>query len=69
MSRKTRRQERERFQTAERELSELRSGLAGAYSAFNHTADPELVEASILEIGALQSRYSSALRAIKALYL
>ena len=52
---------------AESELDRVRDGLAAAYSVFNNTADPELLEASILEISALQSRYSVMLRAIKHL--
>lgn len=52
---------------AESELNRLRDGLAAAYSVFNNTADPELLEASILEISALQSRYSVMLRNIKTI--
>ena len=64
-----RRERRERRSAEERELLGIRSSLACAYSAFNATADPELLEASILEIRALKSRYSSALRAHKRLEL
>ena len=67
MSRARRREQQELQDAAVRELRELRASLAGAFSAFNHTADPALLEASILEIGALQSRYCSALRSFKAL--
>ena len=63
-----RRERRERREAARRELEELLDGLSSAYSTFNHTLDPELLEASILEIRALQSRYSSALRSLKLLY-
>ena len=55
-------------EAARRELSALLDSLSSAYSTFNHTLDPELLEASILEIRALQSRYSSALRGLKMLY-
>ena len=62
-----RREQLERRSAAERELNELLCSLAGAYSVFDHTADPELLEASILEISALKSRYSSALRGLKVI--
>ena len=62
-----RRERREKRSAALRELTGIRSNLACAYSAFNATADPELLEASILEICALKSRYSSALRSLKHL--
>ena len=62
-----RREQRERRYAAEREISELLHSLASAYSVFDHTADPELLEASILEICALKSRYSSALKGLKLL--
>ena len=63
-----RRERKARQEAAGQELRELLDGLSSAYSTFNHTLDPELLEASILEIRALQSRYSSALRNIKLLY-
>ncbi len=69
MSKAARRRERREQQTAaEREILQLQNSLSCAYSTFNHTLDPELLEASILEIQALQSRYSSALRGLKLLY-
>lgn len=61
-----RRELRERRAAAEQELADIRAGLDAAWSAFNHTADPELLEASILEISALRSKYSRTLRALKA---
>lgn len=64
-----RRERRDRQAAMVRELSELRAGLDGAYSVFNHTADQEMVEASILEIGALQSKYSCLLRSLKSFML
>ena len=67
MKRAARREQRERRCAAEREVNELLRSLASAYSVFDHTADPELLEASILEICALKSRYGSALRGLKAL--
>ena len=62
-----RKEHRERRCAAEQELNELLHSLASAYSVFDHTADPELLEASILEICALKSRYSSALKGLKLL--
>ena len=62
-----RRAQRERIAAAEQELSDLRDALERAYGVFNHTDDPELLEASILEISALQSKYGCRLRDIKTL--
>ena len=62
-----RKEQRERRYAAEQELNALLHSLASAYSVFDHTADPELLEASILEICALKSRYSSALKGLKLL--
>ena len=64
-----RRERRERQAAMVQELTELRAGLDGAYSVFNHTADQEMVEASILEIGALQSKYGCLLRSLKSITL
>ncbi len=50
---------------ARSELLGIRDAMESAYSIFNSTADPELLEASILEIGALQTRYSRMLRDLK----
>ena len=63
-----RRERRARRAAAVEELIALRAGMDAAYSVFNHTADPELLEASILEIRALQSRYGHALRNLKDLF-
>ena len=62
-----RREYRARRFAAEQELFRLQGRLQCAYSTFNHTADPQLLEASILEISSLQSRYAHALRQLKAL--
>ena len=68
MSKKApRRVRQEREQTARGDLTALRARLTGAYSVFNNTTDPELLEASILEIRSLESKYAHALRALKAL--
>ncbi|MBE6914784.1 MAG: hypothetical protein E7472_07645 [Ruminococcaceae bacterium] len=61
------RAQRERFLQATQELFLLRDDLTEAYRVFNSTSDPALLEASILEIGALQSKYSCMLRNIKAM--
>ena len=52
---------------ARSELERLRQSLEQSYCVFNSTSDPELLEASILEISALRSRYSAALRDIKSM--
>ncbi|MBR1658851.1 MAG: hypothetical protein IJ705_00855 [Oscillospiraceae bacterium] len=62
------RERRERIAAAEQEVLALQTGLECAYSVFNNTADPEILEASILEIRALQSRYGCALRNLKSLH-
>ena len=55
----------ENLQQLLRELSEMHEALENAYRCFNQAGDPELVEASIYEINAAQSRCSYLLRAIK----
>ena len=65
--RKLCRVQQEYVESAQTELTALRDALRQAYDVFNRTADPALLEASILEIGALQSKYDCALRNIKAL--
>ena len=50
---------------AKSELHSVRSSLEQAYSVFNHTADPELIEITVLEISALQSKYSRILKNLK----
>ena len=47
------------------ELSETRFALAQAYSRFNAVSEPELVDACIFELNALQSRYGYLLRLVK----
>ena len=49
------------------ELGVLRSALSDAYVGFNNTIDPILLEAYILEISALHSKYSLALRNYKSI--
>lgn len=47
------------------ELSGTKLLLNDAYTVFNSTIDPELIESSIYEINSLQSKYSYLLREIK----
>ena len=51
--------------TSRQELMALRSQLEQAYAVFNASADPEIVESTILEISALQAKYSRLLRNFK----
>ncbi len=53
--------------SARQQLVDVRSSLEQAYCVFNSTADPELLETSILEIQALQSKYSHTLRNLKSI--
>ena len=48
-----------------RELRDARSALETAYNRFNLTVEPELVDACVYEINAVQSRYGYLLRRIK----
>lgn len=50
---------------AKNELIGVRNAMDAAYSVFNSTSDPDMLEASILEIGALQTKYSHMLRDLK----
>ena len=56
------------LQNAKRELINMQNSIEHAYSVFNHTIDPDLLEASILELRALQSRYDHMLRSMKKQY-
>ena len=53
------------LQSAKRELRNMQNSMEHAYSVFNHTVDPDLLEASILEMRALQSRWDHMLRNMK----
>ncbi len=55
----------ERMQDMFNELGDLRVALDDAYSRFNTTVEPELIEACIYEINAVQSRFNYQLRLIK----
>jgi hypothetical protein len=65
--RKARLLARARRAEAEGELSALRDALRDAYRSFQRSTEPALVEASILELSALEARYGRALRNLKAL--
>ena len=56
------------MQGAKLELRNMQNSMEHAYSVFNHTVDPDLLEASILELRALQSRYDHLLRNMKKQY-
>ncbi len=47
------------------ELSDTRFALAQAYTRFDNTTEPELVDACIYELNALHSRYGYLLRLVK----
>ena len=47
------------------DLSEMRFALSQAYTRFNSAVEPELVDACVFEINAIQSRYNYLLRVIK----
>ena len=54
-----------RLQELFTELGETRFALSQAYVRFDNTTEPELVDACIFELNALQSRYNYLLRLIK----
>ena len=53
------------MQLLEQQLNETQRELARAYGQFNYVSDPELVEACVYEIKALQTKSSFLLRCIK----
>lgn len=55
-----------RMQELFTELSDTRFALAQAYVRFDNTVEPELVDACIYEVNALQARYGYLLRQVKA---
>lgn len=57
--------EEEERQTLMEGLAQTRTRIAQAYSCFNSTHDPDLIESYVFEINALQARYSYLLRRIK----
>ena len=48
------------------ELSSIKSELNCAYQSFDNAVDPDLIDACIYEINALNTRYSSALQRLKS---
>ena len=60
------RQEEERRQLMEG-MKQTRDQLNFAYAQFNTYSDPDLVDACVYEINALQSRYSYFVRQVKLL--
>ena len=48
-------------------LERTRTLINQAYSAFNATKDPDLIESYVFEINALQARYTYLLRRVKEL--
>jgi len=51
------------------ELKDLRRQINDAYAVFNRTLDPDRLDASILEINALQSKYGIALKNFKSIQI
>lgn len=50
-----------------REMRNIRAELQCAYSVFNSVTDPDIMDACIFEISALQSRYNYAVSNIRRL--
>lgn len=48
-------------------LRATRAQMHQAYSGFNNTSDPDLIDAYVFEMKALQARYSYLLRRVKEL--
>lgn len=48
-------------------MVETRRKISDAYSGFNNTHDPDLIESYVYEINSLQSRYSYLLRRVREL--
>ena len=65
MKRRLRRKQRRQRAADQSALTEIRQSMQQAYSVFNHTTEPDLLEAAILEIRSLQSKYSHTLRQLK----
>ena len=65
--RKLKREQQKYLSEAASQLVDVRNGIERAYNVFNNTADPDLLEASILEMHALESKYSCLLRNLKTI--
>lgn len=70
MSQKRKAQKRLKAERArvQDQIGGIRDELDCAWSAFNNITDPNLMDAYIYEISALQSRYNCAVKDLKALY-
>ena len=68
MMKRRRRKSDTALNEAQMQILQLRNQLSSAYEVFNSTADPQLLEASILEISALRSRYNCALQNFKSIH-
>ena len=66
-NRKIRQERQEMLSTARQELYDTRCSLDSAYKVFNAVSDPNLIEASVLEISALQSKYNNMIKNYKAI--
>jgi len=60
-------QEQEEREALLESMAHTRGLIAQAYSGFNMSSDPDLIESYVFEINALQARYSYLLRRVKAL--
>ncbi len=60
-------EEKEERQQLMESLAQTRCLISQAYSAFNSTGDPDLIESYVYEINALHSRYAYLLRRIKGI--
>ncbi len=71
MSRASRelKQRRAEYHSALLEMRYVQEDLTGAYLRFENITDPCELEACILEISALKSKYNNTVRNIKLLYI
>lgn len=49
------------------EVDRTQKSLQQAFACFNYVSDPDLIEASVFEINALQARYAYLLKQLKEL--
>lgn len=60
-------QKRADYQKRVKEMEQIRAKLQCAYSAFNSVTEPDIMDACIFEISALESRYNHAVVNIRNL--
>lgn len=60
---------REEYLKAVERAKEINDQLYFAYESFRYVTDPNEMEACILEITALKSKYNNLIRIIKSLYI